>query len=87
MTKILDKYIIKVITQKSDWKNYLKEFSDANIYQTWNYSKFAQKEKTLQHISIFNDHQLIAIAGIRIKIIPFINRGIAYIYIEVPSGK
>lgn len=80
MTKILDKYIIKEITQKSDWNSYIKEFSDANIYQTWNYSKFAQEEKTIQHIGIFKDYRLIAIAGVRIKTIPFINRGISYIY-------
>lgn len=72
---------LKEINNEVLWNSYLKMFKDANIYQTWNYSKFAQREKNIIHIAIYNNfNEIVAIAAIRIKYLPILNRGIAYIY-------
>ena len=73
-------YFVKEITDESTWHSLLKEFSDANIYQTWNFSALAQGEKKVKHYAIYNKESAVGMAQVRFKTAPIINRGIAYIF-------
>ena len=57
----------------------MQDFDDANIYQTWNFAALAQNEKKLKHIAIYSDQNLIGLVKVRIRTVPILNRGIAYI--------
>lgn len=70
---------LKEIDDKTFWHNSLKEFDDANIYQTWNFSLIVQNEKKVKHIAIYSDKNLIGLVKVRIRTVPILNRGIAYI--------
>jgi len=70
---------IKEITDKTFWREAIKEFDDANIYQTWNFALLAQNEKIVKHLAIYKDQDLISLAQVRIRTVPILNRGIAYI--------
>jgi|GEM_PF-189085 len=79
-TPDLINYSVKEISNKVTWHESLKEFSDANIYQTWNFSALAQGEKTVKHYAIYDGDQVVGMAQVRFRTIPVLNRGIAYIY-------
>ncbi len=79
MNKLIRKYKIKEIADKKFWGDSLKDFDDANVYQTWNFSILAQNEKTVRHLAIYENHNLIGLVQVRIRVIPILNRGIAYI--------
>jgi lipid II:glycine glycyltransferase (peptidoglycan interpeptide bridge formation enzyme) len=70
---------IKEITDKTFWQISLKEFEDANIYQTWNFATLVQNEKNVKHLAIYEDQNLIGLVQVRIRKAPILNRGIAYI--------
>ncbi len=72
-------YILKEITEKEIWNGYLTQFEDANIYQCWNFSRYAQNEKLVRHMAFFNNEELIGLAAVRIRTAPIVKRGIAYI--------
>lgn len=76
----LKKYSVKEVTDKSIWYDALKEFSDANIYQTWNFSVLAQGEKCVKHYAVYDNDAIVGMAQVRLRTAPVINRGIAYIY-------
>lgn len=71
---------ITEITNKNEWNKLLKQFDDANIYQTWGYAALARDEKFISHVAIYEDKTLLGISQVRIKKAPIINWGIAYIY-------
>ena len=71
---------ILTINDLNKWESYLTGFSDANIYQTWNYAKIMQDEKQVQHLAFLKNDEVIGIAQVRIKTIPYFSRGVAYIY-------
>lgn len=71
---------MEIINDKEQWKYLLLQFEDANLYQTWNFSKITQDENKNLHVSIYKGSQLTSIALIRIRTAPFVDRGIAYIY-------
>lgn len=71
--------LIKEINDKTFWHNSLKEFEDANIYQTWNFAVLAQNEKVVKHLAIYAEKDLIGLALVRIRLVPILNRGIVYI--------
>ena len=70
---------IKEIDDKIFWNNSLQEFDDANIYQTWNFAALAQNEKIVKHLAIYAKQNLISLVQVRIRTVPILNRGIAYI--------
>lgn len=72
--------LIKEITDKGFWHKAMLEFEDANIYQTWNFAVLAQNEKIVKHIAIYSDDNLIGLVKVRIRKVPILNRGIAYIF-------
>ena len=70
--------LIKEINDKTFWFRSMRDFDDANIYQTWNFAALAQNEKKLKHIAIYSDQNLIGLVKLRIRTVPILNRGIAY---------
>jgi lipid II:glycine glycyltransferase (peptidoglycan interpeptide bridge formation enzyme) len=70
---------IKEITDNTFWQNSLIEFEDANLYQTWNFATLAQNEKIVKHLAIYASLNLIGLVQVRIRTVPILNRGIAYI--------
>jgi lipid II:glycine glycyltransferase (peptidoglycan interpeptide bridge formation enzyme) len=71
--------LIKEINEKTFWHKYMREFDDANIYQTWNFAALVQNEKVLKHVAIYSKQNLIGLVQVRIRTVPILNRGIAYI--------
>ena len=70
---------IKEIKDKTFWHNSMREFEDSNIYQTWNFAVLAQNEKIVKHFAIYENQNLIGLVQVRIRTVPILNRGIAYI--------
>ncbi len=64
---------------KKEWEEILKNFSDANIYQTWSYGAVRWGEKNLSHCVLKKDGEIAAAAQVRIVKVPLINAGIAYV--------
>lgn len=71
---------IKEINDKTFWHNSLREFEDANVYHTWNFAALAQNEKIVKHLAFYTNQNLIGLSQVRIRTVPIINRGIAYIF-------
>ena len=71
--------LIKEINDRTFWHRSMQDFDDANIYQTWNFAVLAQNEKILKHLAIYSNQNLIGLVQVRIRIVPILNRGIAYI--------
>lgn len=70
---------IKEITDKTFWQDSLKEFEDANLYQTWNFATLAQNEKTVKHLALYANQNLIGLVQVRVRTVQILKRGIAYI--------
>jgi lipid II:glycine glycyltransferase (peptidoglycan interpeptide bridge formation enzyme) len=72
--------IIKQI-DKNIWQRESVRFSDLNYRQLWEYgiASAARVGARSEHVAIYSDDDLIGLADIRIKMIPFIKTGIAYI--------
>ena len=64
---------------KSEWSNYLQDFDDASIYQTWSYGKIRWGNKNLSHLIFSVNGEVLGLAQAVIKKIPFLKAGIAYI--------
>ena len=71
--------LLKEINNKIFWHELLQDFNDANIYQTWNFALLVQNEKIVKHIAIYSNQSLIGLVKIRIRTVPILKRGIAYI--------
>ncbi len=61
------------------WYNYLELFDDSNLYQTQAYNKHSKGAKHLSHLILKKNDKVIAIAQLRLFLIPFLKRGIAYL--------
>ena len=72
--------LLKEIKDKTFWHEALQNFDDANIYQTWNFALLVQDEKIVKHFAIYSNQTLICLVKVRIRTIPIIKRGIAYIF-------
>lgn len=64
---------------KSQWYQILQGFSDANIYQTWSYEAINSGERSLSHLLLKKDREVVAAAQARIIQLPVIKTGIAYV--------
>ena len=71
--------LIEIFDEKT-WEVLLTKFDDANIYQTWNYNLIVNLEKKARYLAIYKNEELISICQVRIKTIPIINKGVAYIF-------
>ena len=61
------------------WDELLSLFDDSNIYQTQAFGKFSKGNNKLEYNIIEQNGEVVAIAQVRIKTIPLLNKGIAYI--------
>ena len=59
------------------WNQVIKQFDDANIYQTWSYDEVRCGRENISHLLLKRDGQIIAAAQSRIVQLPFIKAGIA----------
>lgn len=64
---------------RDEWISLLQQFDDANIYQTWEYGSVRWGEKSLSHQVVKRNGEVIAIAQVTIKKVPFLGLGMAYI--------
>jgi lipid II:glycine glycyltransferase (peptidoglycan interpeptide bridge formation enzyme) len=79
MTDTEIKYSLQEISQEETWNKALLQFKDANIYQSWNFSRYAQNEKIIQHLAFYKNAELIGLAAVRVRKAPLVKRGIVYI--------
>lgn len=71
-------YAVDTVDEES-WHHLLRQFIDANIYQSWSYGLVRSGRRNISHLLVYAGKQVVAIAQCRIKRIPFIGGGIAYI--------
>jgi lipid II:glycine glycyltransferase (peptidoglycan interpeptide bridge formation enzyme) len=64
---------------RDEWFSLLQQFNDATIYQTWTYGSVRWGERSLSHQVVKRSGEVIAIAQVTIKKLPFLSLGIAYI--------
>ena len=64
---------------KEHWYHIIKDFADANIYQTWAYDEVRCGQTNLSHIILKKNNLVVAVAQARIVKFPFLNIGIAYV--------
>lgn len=72
--------LIEEIKDKTFWHLCMQDFDDANIYQTWNFAALAQNEKVVKHFAFYSNQNLIGLVKVRIRTVPILKRGIAYIF-------
>ncbi len=61
------------------WHQALREFTDANIYQTWPYAEVMSGRYNMSHVILRKNGTVAAVAQARIARIPVLNAGIAYV--------
>lgn len=62
-----------------EWCQILRQFDDANIYQTWSYDEVRWGRANISHLLLRKHGDIVAIAQSRIVRLPLIKAGIAYI--------
>ena len=67
--------------ERTDWQQLAPLFQDYNYRHLWDFGKVCADRlgATSEHVGIYDDDQLLALADVRIKHIPFVKTGIAYI--------
>lgn len=73
-------YIIKEIVNKELWQDFLMQFEDANIYQLWNYYEIIRNDKYVKYFGIFDEDKIVAMTQVRVRSIPLLKKGFAYIF-------
>ncbi|MCP5064829.1 MAG: peptidoglycan bridge formation glycyltransferase FemA/FemB family protein [Ignavibacteriae bacterium] len=66
-------------TNEKEWSSILSQFDDATIYHTNSFAKYSVGGKKADQFIVKNNNEIIAAALIRIKTIPLLERGIAYL--------
>ncbi len=66
--------------EKDDWNAILGMFSDAGIYQTYQYGAVSKGGNRLTHVLLKENGAVVAAAQVRIHTARKINRGIAYVF-------
>jgi len=74
-----DKTYKTLILNSNEWNDILLQFEDANIYQTIEFTKFSAGGNNYEHFLLYKNDELISAAIVRIKVLPIINKGVAYI--------
>jgi lipid II:glycine glycyltransferase (peptidoglycan interpeptide bridge formation enzyme) len=69
---------VDTVTER-DWYERLKEFEDANIYQTWSYAKAMWGLENTSHLVLKKDGRAIAVAQVRLTQVPLLKVGVAYV--------
>lgn len=66
--------------EEKRWGELLLEFNDATLHQTWSSGAIKWGEKNLSHLILRRDSEVVAMAQISIRKLPFIKGGIATLY-------
>lgn len=66
--------------ETQSWHNIIRQFQDANIYQTWPYDMVRYGRKGVDHIILKKEEAVVAAAQVRIYSLPLLQTGIAYVY-------
>ena len=61
------------------WHGLLAAFDDSNTYQTWPYAEVMCGRRNMSHLVLTRNGEVAALAQARIKKLPFLNIGIAYV--------
>ncbi len=77
--KIENLSIEKINPQSKQWDETLKLFDDSNIYQTVAFGLNSGDGSKLENVVIKKNNEIISMAQIRLKTLPLVNKGIAYI--------
>jgi hypothetical protein len=64
---------------KDSWYNIIRNFDDANIYQTWAYDEIRCGRRNISHMILKRNNVVVAAAQSRIVRIPILNTGVAYV--------
>lgn len=62
-----------------EWDDLLSLFADATIYQSWSYGAIRWHERSLSHMVLSKDGQIVGAAQVAIKRLPLLPAGIAYV--------
>ena len=80
MRELSPGYSLEVDTvDEETWYGLLRQFEDANIYQTWAYGLVRNGRQNISHVVLKAGSSVVAIAQCRIAKAPFIGAGIAYV--------
>ena len=61
------------------WYEFLREFDDANIFQTWACGMVMSGRRNMSHLVVRKNGELAAVAQAKIVKIPFVKVGVAYV--------
>jgi lipid II:glycine glycyltransferase (peptidoglycan interpeptide bridge formation enzyme) len=64
---------------QAEWSEWMRRFSDANIYQTWAYGEVRWREKNLSHLLLKRGGEVVAMAQLRIMRPGNVRLGAAYL--------
>jgi lipid II:glycine glycyltransferase (peptidoglycan interpeptide bridge formation enzyme) len=64
---------------RQEWNELLAQFSDASLYQTWDYDAVRCGEGNLRHVVLKHGDEIVAVAQARIAGMPGLRLGAAYI--------
>jgi lipid II:glycine glycyltransferase (peptidoglycan interpeptide bridge formation enzyme) len=64
---------------KDDWSKLIREFKDANIFQTWEYGSEHRGENNLSHFILKRNEQIVAASQVWVFKIPFLELGFAHV--------
>lgn len=67
------------VISEQEWYEQLRQFDDANIYQTWAYGAVVWGSQNTSHLVLKREGKVVALAQARIIRIPLVNIGIAYV--------
>ena len=65
---------------KAQWDEILREFIDANIYQTWSYATVRSDRGKTTNLVLKMQGTVVAVVRARLAKIPWVNFGMAYVY-------
>lgn len=61
------------------WCELLSRFDDSNIYQSWSYDEVRFGRENISHFILRHQGEIVAAAQARLKRVPLLNAGIAYV--------
>lgn len=67
------------MTSEREWNEYLRDFADGSIYQTWSYGDVTWGGRKSSHLILKKDGCAVALAQVRIFKLPLTALGIAYV--------
>jgi len=67
------------VADETGWNRIVEEFDDANVYQTWAFTAATSNPRTMSHLLLKKDGEVVAAAQVRLVKVPILKAGIAYV--------